>query len=324
MRKEYQVTKPSQWKGRITREEDGIQYYYQAIEIVDVHESIESDGNQIALLGYACEEGVRRNQGRIGSFDGPKSFRAKLSKLAFHHSDIKLLDAGDVSCVNGALEVCQNTFAAVTSSLIQKKIFPIAIGGGHDIAYGHFKGIYNAIKDSDKHKIGVINFDAHFDLRPIESKPNSGTPFKQILDKYESAEYFVIGIQKSSNPKSLFEIADEKGVGYILNHDAVLQKLAEVKAKLSPFLERNDYLYISIDLDGFTSAVAPGVSAPSPLGFSPFFVQEVLSFLFQSGKVISCDLAELNPRFDVDGLTAKLTAILVDFIIGKQKAIISK
>ncbi|HCD99044.1 MAG TPA: formimidoylglutamase, partial [Flavobacteriaceae bacterium] len=48
-------------------------------------------------------------------------------------------------------------------------------------------------------------------------------------------------------------------------------------------------------------AYAPGVSAPSPMGFSPFFVVEMLRFLFETNKVISCDIAELNPLFDRDG-----------------------
>jgi formiminoglutamase len=68
-------------------------------------------------------------------------------------------------------------------------------------------------------------------------------------------------------------------------------------------------------MDGFSSAYAPGVSAPSPLGFAPSFVYEALAFLFQSKKVISCDIAELNPDFDVDDSTAGLAARLVDYIV---------
>ena len=68
-------------------------------------------------------------------------------------------------------------------------------------------------------------------------------------------------------------------------------------------------------MDGFSSAYAPGVSAPSTLGLTPNFVYKVLAFLFQSKKVISCDIAELNPDFDVDDSTAGLAARLVDYIV---------
>jgi formiminoglutamase len=40
----------------------------------------------------------------------------------------------------------------------------------------------------------------------------------------------------------------------------------------------------------------------------------MLRFLFETNKVISCDIAELNPLFDRDGTTALLAARLVDFM----------
>ena len=87
------------------------------------------------------------------------------------------------------------------------------------------------------------------------------------------------------------------------------------KNKLNTFIKEVDYLYITIDLDGFSSAYAPGVSAPSPLGFTPHFAYKVLAFLFKSKKVISLDIAELNPDFDIDENTANLAAKIIDYMI---------
>ena len=74
------------------------------------------------------------------------------------------------------MEACQSLFSNHISNLIQQHIFPIAIGGGHDMSYGHFMGIWNVIENTKKRRVGIINFDAHFDLRPVETKSNSGTP----------------------------------------------------------------------------------------------------------------------------------------------------
>ena len=71
---------------------------------------------------------------------------------------------------------------------------------------------------------------------------------------------------------------------------------------------------MTIDLDGFSSAYAPGVSAPSSDGFSPIFVYKILDFLLLSKKVISCDIAELNPDFDINENTSTLASRLVDYI----------
>ena len=184
-----------------------------------------------------------------------------------------------------------------------------------------FIGLREAIKKSSKNKIGIINFDAHFDLRPVETKPNSGTPFNQIINEQKQqnshVDYFAIGIQRQSNIKQLFDIAEQENVEFVVNYDCESSRaeLQILKDKLKPFIDRNDYLYITIDMDGFSSAYAPGVSAPSPLGFTPYFVFKMLKFLFKTNKVLSCDIAELNPTLDRDHLTANLAAKIVDFIV---------
>jgi len=318
------------WDGRKTDPALGIQYWYQAIELADIgnfldEEKIMKDHSiekkpVIALIGYQCDEGVRRNYGRVGAVNGPLSVREKLAKLPLHFDNKRLVDLGNVACVNKDMEACQQAFSEIISRLITQNIFPIGIGGGHDIAYGHFMGIREATKHLSHRKIGIINFDAHFDLRPIEDKPNSGTPFKQIIatlrQQNESVDYFVIGVQRQSNTPALFEIAKNEQVEFVYSKDCEPsdRDIKNIQDKLITFINNNDYLYISIDMDSFSSAYAPGVSAPSPLGFSPNFIYKILDFLFETRKVISCDVVELNPTVDQDNITANLAAKLVDYI----------
>jgi formiminoglutamase len=322
------------WDGRKTDPALGIQYWYQAIELADfrsfLNEEKTTKGDStekkptIALVGYRCDEGVRRNFGRVGAVHGPLSVREKLAKLPLHFDNKRMLDMGDVACVNEDMEACQQAFSDIISRLIAQNIFPIGIGGGHDIAYGHFMGIREATKHLSHRKIGIINFDAHFDLRPIEDKPNSGTPFNQIITtlrkQNESVDYFVIGIQRQSNTLSFFETAKKEKVEFVYSLDCEPsdKDIKNIQDKLITFINNVDHLYISIDMDGFSSAYAPGVSAPSPLGFSPNFVYKMLGFLFESRKVISCDIAELNPTVDQDNITANLAAKLVDYIASIQ------
>ena len=51
------------------------------------------------------------------------------------------------------------------------------------------------------------------------------------------------------------------------------------------------------------------------MGFSPDIVLESLKVILDSKKLISLDLAEMNPTYDIDGQTAKLAASLVHFVI---------
>jgi formiminoglutamase len=290
------------------------QYWHQEIEVAHIEDINSKKNINIGLVGYVCDEGVRRNKGRIGARKGPKSIRNKLGKLPIHHAYKKIIDFGDVICLDTYLEDCQKALSKTISKLIKHNVLPIAIGGGHDIAYANFNGIKDAIKNISKNKIGIINFDAHFDLRAVETAANSGTPFNQILSENDTVSYFAIGIQQQSNTKELFEIAEKHKVSYISNFEC--ETFSEnLKIQLNAFIKNVDYLYITIDLDGFSSAYAPGVSAPSSLGFTPHFAYKVLAFLFESKKVISCDIAELNPDFDTDEHTASLAAKLIDYIV---------
>ena len=322
---EYKPADRSNWEGRKSNPDMGNQYWHQQIELMDINnlatQYLGLPAIDVALLGYVCDEGVRRNRGRIGAHEGPKAIRERLAKLPIHFESKRVVDAGDIVCVDDDMEACQKMFSMAISDLLKQNVFPIALGGGHDMAYGHFMGIWDAIKRTNKRRVAIINFDAHFDLRPVEGRGNSGTPFNQILSEFEEmnehVDYFAIGIQQQSNTKELFEIAKKENVSYAINYDceSSSMEMEALKNRLKPIIERNDYLYISLDLDGFSSAYAPGVSAPSPLGFTPYFVFKLLSFLFATQKVIAFDIAELNPSIDRDRHTANLAAKIVDFVV---------
>ena len=168
----------------------------------------------------------------------------------------------------------------------------------------HFSASYETAKT------GIINFDAHLDLRKAE--PNSGTPFYQIAELVgpESFDYCAVGIRKESNHKKLYERANELGVTILPLEECGLQEIQKLKLKLNRFLEQIDRLYVTIDLDGFSAAYAPGVSAPHPIGLSVDVVLPLLNFILQSKKVVSVDFAELNPKYDIDNRTAQLAAYL--------------
>ena len=124
-----------------------------------------------------------------------------------------------------------------------------------------------------------------------------------------------IGIQRQANNQELFEIAERHDIQYVMIEDCVLSQLETVTERISNFIAIHDFIYLSIDMDGFSSAYAPGVSAPSPLGLEPTFFLRLLDIIIRSKKLISCDFAELNPSLDQDQSTARLAAIIVDSIV---------
>jgi len=282
--------------------------------------TVTNTSKTFAILGYSCDEGVHRNQGRIGAKEGPKAIRQALAKMPNHLAiETQLLDVGDIHCKDDQLEATQAQLSDTVNELLNKNILPILIGGGHDIAYGHYNGIKQyLLKQNKRPNIGIINFDAHFDLRQDDLGANSGTPFFQIANENNPFHYLCLGIRKDANDKNLFETAQELDVTYVDRNTFRIQFAKEINTWIRAFMEKVDYLYVTIDLDGFSSAFAPGVSAPSPLGFSPDIVLQSLETIIASGKLISLDIAEMNPKYDIDNHTAKLAAALIHKVIHSE------
>lgn len=312
----YYPPQKKNWSGR---ESENLLYLHEKVQYLTI-EQLQSNQNQFAILGYNCDEGVRLNQGRVGAKNGPESIRKALGKMPNHLTPAQqLIDVGDINYKTGKLENVQDLLSEQVCKILSKKAFPIIIGGGHDIAYGHYNGIKQYLLSQNRRpSIGIINFDAHFDLRSDENGPNSGTPFFQIANENEPFHYLCLGIRKDANDKVLFQTASELEVTYVMQNSFRIQFIKEINTWIRAFMDKVDYVYVTIDLDGFSSAYAPGVSASSPLGFSPDVVLESLETITASGKLISIDIAEMNPKYDVDGCTAKLGASLIHHILHSE------
>ncbi|QXP56181.1 formimidoylglutamase [Cellulophaga sp. HaHa_2_95] len=311
----YKKTPPELWSGRTSEQK---LYFHEKVHCSAIDDITRAKNQKtIALLGYACDEGVKRNQGRIGAVNGPDAIRQSLGKFPNHLADdIELLDCGTILCRAGKMEQAQEDLSQTIAQLLSLNTFPVVLGGGHDIAFGHYQGIKKYLGNK---KIGIINFDAHFDLRLNTSGNTSGTPFYQIAQECQKEgavfNYMCLGIRRDANDKIVFETADSLNVKYLETAHFNMHYLEHVQLILMQFIEDVDYVYTTIDLDGFSSAYAPGVSAPSPMGFAPNIVLESLRVIMDSKKLISLDIAEMNPTYDSDGQTAKLAASLVHYVM---------
>jgi formiminoglutamase len=277
---------------------------------------------QLALLGFMSDEGVRRNLGRVGAVKGPKAIRAALASLPYpwEAEHIGIWDAGDVCCLGKFLEDAQEDLGEKVEQLLDMGVFPLVLGGGHEVAWGHFQGIAKHMaKQKSKPSIAIINFDAHFDLRNYIDIGSSGTPFLQIAHECERRgwdfHYLVVGLQAAGNTRVLFERAEELGVRYVLAEALYEQAITDFYSLLDAFIADKDFVYISCCLDVFSGAFAPGVSAVNGMGLAPWHVLPLLRRLVAAGKPFSFDIAELNPKYDIDGRTAKLAAQLLHTVV---------
>jgi len=310
----YKPAQAETWTGRIDGTAENQLRWHQLIKTINLNDLSQFPiGKNNVFLGFACDEGVRRNKGRIGAADAPRHIRNACCNFPAI-GNINFYDAGDIVCFENNLEEAQRQLSLAVESLLQAGAFPILLGGGHEITFGHYSGIKNHYSAKT---IGIINFDAHFDLRiPDKAGISSGTGFWQIAQETNKTnapfKYLAIGIQKAGNTQELFDRANQLGVSYILDSDFNPYNADKIEESIQTFCKQTDHLYITIDMDVFSAAYAPGVSAINAKGIAPdYLFDRCLEVITQSGKMVSIDFAETNPSYDLDSRTAKLTARLI-------------
>lgn len=328
----------NRWTGRAEPfETERARYWYQLAQPYEQQ--------YIGLVGFACDQGVRRNQGRVGARTAPPLIRQAFAALPvikalqdrFDGQLPNLLgDAGDINCHDNdgfavsILEQAQVTYADKISHIIKQGGLPIGLGGGHAIAYGSFLGLWQALPQTDAAndinstdtsstpRIGIINFDAHLDIRQSDVA-TSGTPFRQIAEHLakngQPFHYCCIGVSRFSNTAALFDRAEQLGVHIISDEDCTNKKWKKIAAQIAGFIDNVDVIYMTIDMDCLPSSVVPGVSAPAAYGVELSFVERAVKLIMSSGKVKVADIAEINPTFDVDNRSCKVAARLLATII---------
>ncbi|MDN3398892.1 formimidoylglutamase [Psychrobacter sp. APC 3426] len=352
----------SRWTGRAEPFESArARYWYQIAQPY----AFDSTSQRIGLVGFACDQGVRRNQGRVGARAAPPLIRQALAALPViaelqqrYEGQLPTLlgDAGDIHCHDNddfaerTLEKAQVKYADKISDIIQRGGLPIGLGGGHAIAYGSFLGLWQALSSetdqptndvnniesnvendvknnveihveshaSTMPSIGVINFDAHLDIRQSDVA-TSGTPFRQIAEHLDEQgqpfHYCCIGVSRFSNTAALFDRAEQLGVHIISDEDCTNKKWKKIAAQIEVFINDVDVVYLTIDMDCLPSSVVPGVSAPAAYGIELSFVERAVKLIMASNKVKMADIAEINPTFDVDSRSCKVAARLLATII---------
>lgn len=291
------------WNGRLDSFEEDDLRLWQVIE--NIEEASEKGG--VCFVGYDTDDGVGRNKGRKGAEDGSNAIRKGMQSFPVIKG-LKVYDYGNLK--NKSLEEAQAEYAQKVADVLSKGVFTIGLGGGHDIAYGSYMGIRKAFPNK---KIGIINFDAHLDMRPYDDGMTSGTSFKKILDNDTNAVYAITGFQKMGNTRRLIKTADSYKALILEEEYPEELTISSLKA----FARRMDVLYLTFCMDVFDAASAPGVSAPTVMGMDPKKGRNILRALMETEKVVCVDFAEVNPKYDIDNRTGKLAGVLAYEVMEK-------
>ena len=203
---------------------------------------------------------------------------------------VKVCDRGNV-CVDGSFEDVMAEVETFLRGL--KDVRTVMLGGEHTTSYA----VSRAIK-----KTHFVVFDAHFDLRDEfdGSKYNHACTVRRIAEKHDVT---LIGVRSCTREEK--EFAEENGIAYYTSFD-VRRRWNDILAELERELPGE--IYLSVDMDAFDPAYAPGVSTPEPFGIEPVTYLEFLERF--RDRIVGMDVVEVVP--DSERVTSALAAKLVN------------
>ncbi len=281
------------------------------IRLGEIVPNTKYEAANIVIIGCPQDEGIKRNNGRIGAALAPDAIREQFYKLTTFGISVNVCDLGNVE-IQKSLEETHESLTNIVKQILEdgKKI--IILGGGNDISYADGKAMAEVFGAGNW--LGV-NVDAQFDVSVADER-NHQTAFRQILD------------EKLIRPDYLYQIGYQRHFAspiyyrYLQNLGVNLSSLEQIRSRETADLELREMMrqkfinhskslntFFSFDLTVMRSADAPGTTSPSPLGLrAGEFIQLVkLAASLSNTKIIQ--FTEVNPNFDIDSRTTKLVAI---------------
>jgi guanidinopropionase len=267
-------------------------------------------GLEIAAVGVPMDLGVSN---RSGARFGPRAVRTIERIGPYHptfrgvpHALARAADVGDVPFRSRySLEQSLEDIEVYYTELRARNIRPLSVGGDHSITYPILKAL------GKDRPVGLVHIDAHCDTMGAYdgSKFHHGGPFRlAVLDGVLDPERTIqIGIRGASN--MYWEFSHASGMTVVYMEDLMASGLDAVAERARAVVGKGP-VYVSVDVDGFDPAYAPGTGTPEVGGLTP---REGLALLRALGglDIIGADVVEVAPQYDPTTNTAQLAAQLL-------------
>jgi arginase len=284
----------------------------------------------IVAIEVPCGAGARDPRCK----DGPAAFRQYWNENASPRDPQLVWDAmphdlcGDgIAPAEAVARTCR-WLAATTRRLAQDGSRFVAIGGDHSIAMGTWSGVASALRSSGP--LGLIWIDAHMDMHVPETTHTGaihGMPIAALLGYGAPAFTTLAGKQSAIAPRHIclvgarsFEpeevaFARHHGVRVIGMDECLRRGMKDVFAEARAIASDGTIGYgVSLDLDAFDPADAPGVGTPAPNGIRASEFLDHWASLINTRACRGVEIVEYNPFRDEDARTARLMSTLVGAI----------
>lgn len=242
------------------------------------------------------------------SFQRGPALAPPLIRKALNSGSMNLYTENGISIENSSIHdkgdfQVKNYFdiEIITSNHLERDVKIFTLGGDHSITFPIIKALNKSYP-----RLDILHIDAHTDLYDnYEGDPYShACPFARIMENELALRLVQVGI-RTLNPHQS---------GQANKFDVEIHEMKNLNLSALPKFESP--LYISLDMDAFDPAFAPGVSHHEPGGLTTRQVIDIIQSI--DTKVIGADIVEYNPERDIQDMTAFLAAKMMKEILAKM------
>ena len=295
----------------------------------------------VSLIGAPTDVGASTR----GASMGPEALRVAELRAKLEHHGLTVIDQGNLSgppnpwerAVDGYRHLDevvawnQLVLDAVAAELAAARL-PILLGGDHCLAIGSISAVARHCREQGK-RLRVLWLDAHADFNTAVLTPSGnlhGMPMACLCGHGPRQLTELSGVPRAVDPRWIRQIgirsvdAGEKR----FVHEAGLEVfdmrfidelgMRHAMELALATMDPGTHLHVSFDVDFLDPEIAPGVGTTEPGGPTYRESQLCMEMIADSGRLGSLDVMELNPAFDVQNKTARLTVDLVESLFGKS------
>jgi formiminoglutamase len=264
-----------------------------------------------ASRAHTTPAALRRTLERFSTWDGDHGVSLE---------ELRVRDLGDVegdAADSDASASHRRIEQAVAEAHRNSAPVVVVIGGDNSLTAPAMRGLSGGMLAEGW---GLLTFDTHHDVRPLDDGPRNGTPVRELIEGgLPGSRVAQIGVHGFANAREHAAWVGERGVHVVHAGQVRARGMAAVIGDTLDALGASGMtrLYVDVDLDVLERACAPGCPASMPGGLLPAQLQEAAYQLGGDRRVQGLDLCEVDAEADVNGITLRaMASVLLAFCAG--------
>ncbi len=278
---------------------------------------------------------------------GPSALRIAGVASALTARGHRVFDGGDIDIKNmeevsfgsrrarfmGEIARASTLLAKAVDRIMERRRFPLVLGGDHSIAIGTVSGIAAHCRRKRK-KLGLLWIDAHSDIHVPKTSPSGnihGMPLAALFGmgpkeltgvggpgpKLDPERVALVGIRslEDGERKHLTDLGIRVYTMSEIDRDGIHAVMSDALARVT---DGTQCLHVSFDLDAVDPTLAPGVGTPVKGGLDYREAHTIMELIAASKRMTSLELVEVNPILDERNRSAVLAVELLESAFGKR------